>query len=336
MSSRPWLWVTVVVFSLAVPVGYAPLFVLGPTIARETYDSAAVFGIVTAAYGAGALIGALVGLRWRPAPPDAGGVPRDRGVAADAGVVRSSACPWRSSWRCRSATGMGFALFEVFWDTTMAERIPPHALSRASAWEWMGSLALLPIGYLLAGPAAEATQPGDGDGHRRDPHRDRAGNRPPAARHAHAAACRARFPRVTRFGSREYPKCHEAGMATGNARGRADGSRDRARRDDGARAGQRDHVGADRSPPPRRSRTPSSTARRATRAASSCASSMEDGLLHVEIADCGCFRVRSDIEAGRATVDAACRSSRRSWTTSRWCRTAARPGCASRSGSRLA
>src|SRR5215208_5450854 len=33
VSSRPWLWVTVVVFALAVPLGYAPLFVLGPTIA---------------------------------------------------------------------------------------------------------------------------------------------------------------------------------------------------------------------------------------------------------------------------------------------------------------
>jgi MFS family permease len=57
------------------------------------------------------------------------------------------------------ATGIGFALFEVLWDTTMAERIPPHALSRASAWEWMGSLVLLPVGYLLAGPAAEASSP---------------------------------------------------------------------------------------------------------------------------------------------------------------------------------
>ena len=38
-----------------------------------------------------------------------------------------------------------------------------------------------------------------------------------------------------------------------------------------------DHVGADRSPPPRRSPTRSSTARRATRAASSCAWSIEDG-----------------------------------------------------------
>ena len=113
VSSRPWLWVTVVVFSLAVPLGYAPLFVLGPTIAKETYDSAAVFGIVTAAYGAGALIGALIGLRWRPAPSDAGGVPRDRGVAADDRRRSPWARPWRSSAARRSATGMGFALFEV-------------------------------------------------------------------------------------------------------------------------------------------------------------------------------------------------------------------------------
>jgi len=55
------------------------------------------------------------------------------------------------------ATGIGFALFDVFWNTTMAEQIPPHALSRASAWEWMGSLVLLPVGYLAAGPLADAT-----------------------------------------------------------------------------------------------------------------------------------------------------------------------------------
>jgi len=55
------------------------------------------------------------------------------------------------------ATGAGFALFDVFWDTTLAEQIPPHALSRASAWEWMGSLVLLPVGFLAAGPVADAT-----------------------------------------------------------------------------------------------------------------------------------------------------------------------------------
>jgi MFS family permease len=158
VSSRPWLWVTVVVFSLAVPVGYAPLFVLGPTIAKETYDSAAVFGIVTAAFGAGALTGAVIGLRWRPRHP----------MRAAFFVIAvwplmlvsfAAGAPVALVVLLSIATGAGFALFEVLWDTTMAERIPPHALSRASAWEWMGSLALLPIGYLLAGPAAEASSP---------------------------------------------------------------------------------------------------------------------------------------------------------------------------------
>jgi MFS family permease len=158
VSSRPWLWVTVVVFSLAVPLGYAPLFVLGPTIARETYDSAAVFGIVTAAYGAGALAGALVGLRWRPRHPMRAAF---LVIAVWPLMIVSFAigAPVALVLPLSVATGMGFALFEVLWDTTMAERIPPHALSRASAWEWMGSLALLPIGYLLAGPAAKASSP---------------------------------------------------------------------------------------------------------------------------------------------------------------------------------
>jgi MFS family permease len=158
VSSRPWLWVTVVVFALAVPLGYAPLFVLGPTIAKETYDSAAVFGIVTAAYGAGALLGALIGFRWRPRHPMRAAffviaVWPLMLVSFATGVPVALVLP------LSVATGVGFALFDVFWDTTMAERIPSHALSRASAWEWMGSLALLPIGYLLAGPAADASSP---------------------------------------------------------------------------------------------------------------------------------------------------------------------------------
>jgi len=58
-----------------------------------------------------------------------------------------------------AATGSGFALFDILWNTAMAERIPPHALSRASSYQWMGSLILLPVGFLAAGPAAEATSP---------------------------------------------------------------------------------------------------------------------------------------------------------------------------------
>jgi MFS family permease len=156
VRTRAWLWVTVVVFALAVPVGYAPIYVLGPTVAEETYNSTAVFGVVTASYGAGALAGALIGFRWRPRHPMRAAflviaVWPLMLVAFATGVTILLVVP------LAVATGAGFALFDVFWNTTMAEQIPPHALSRASAWEWMGSLVLLPVGYLAAGPLAEAT-----------------------------------------------------------------------------------------------------------------------------------------------------------------------------------
>jgi hypothetical protein len=50
-----------------------------------------------------------------------------------------------------TVAGAGIGLFAVLWETALAQRIPPHLLSRVSAWDWMGSLALLPAGYLLSG-----------------------------------------------------------------------------------------------------------------------------------------------------------------------------------------
>jgi hypothetical protein len=139
-----------------VPLGYAPLFVLGPTIANETYDSAAVFGVVTAGYGAGALAGALIGFRWRPRHPMRAAF-LVISIWPLTVIAFALGAPLALVIPLSVATGAGFALFDVFWNTTMAEQIPPRALSRASAYEWMGSLALLPLGFIAAGPLAEAT-----------------------------------------------------------------------------------------------------------------------------------------------------------------------------------
>ena len=156
VRSRAWLWVTVAVFALAVPLGYAPLFVLGPTIAEDLYGSAALFGVVSALFGAGAFLGGLAGLRWRPRRPMRAafcviGAWPVLIVAFGAGAPVALVVP------LAIATGAGFALFDVLWSTAMAERIPPDALSRVSSYDWMGSLLLLPVGYLLAGSLADAT-----------------------------------------------------------------------------------------------------------------------------------------------------------------------------------
>jgi hypothetical protein len=76
---------------------------------------------------------------------------RDRGVRARR--------PAGSSVPAFVAAGVGIALFGVWWETAIAERVPPHLLSRVSSYDWMGSLALLPVSYLLAGPLGEAFGP---------------------------------------------------------------------------------------------------------------------------------------------------------------------------------
>lgn len=50
--------------------------------------------------------------------------------------------------------GAGLILGNTVWETTLQQRIPADVLSRVSAYDWLGSLAFLPLGYALAGPLA--------------------------------------------------------------------------------------------------------------------------------------------------------------------------------------
>ena len=43
--------------------------------------------------------------------------------------------------------GLSFGVFGPLWDTTMQRELPPDVLSRASAYDWFGSLVLLPVGF---------------------------------------------------------------------------------------------------------------------------------------------------------------------------------------------
>ena len=53
-----------------------------------------------------------------------------------------------------AVSGIGIAVFGTLWDTTLQQQIPPVALSRVSAYDWLGSVALIPLGYALTGPLA--------------------------------------------------------------------------------------------------------------------------------------------------------------------------------------
>jgi len=53
-------------------------------------------------------------------------------------------------------TGVGFAFGDAIWMSTLQRCVPEHALSRISSFDWLGSVALNPIGYALIGPLAVA------------------------------------------------------------------------------------------------------------------------------------------------------------------------------------
>ncbi|MGI8428434.1 MAG: MFS transporter, partial [Solirubrobacteraceae bacterium] len=105
--------------------------------------------------GACAVCGALVGLRWRPARPLRAGLLLVLAWPFQAAALALGA-PLALVVGCALATGFGFSLVTIWWETALARHIPPHALSRVSAYDWMGSLALLPLGFVLAGPLAGA------------------------------------------------------------------------------------------------------------------------------------------------------------------------------------
>ena len=52
--------------------------------------------------------------------------------------------------------GIGFAVGETLWVTTLQRNVPERALSRISSFDWLGSVALNPIGYALIGPLSVA------------------------------------------------------------------------------------------------------------------------------------------------------------------------------------
>jgi MFS family permease len=154
VKERPWVWATISSYSVALLLGLAPFFVVGATVAHDVYGSEAVFGISNAAWGLGAVSAAVVGSKWRPRRPMLVGTL----VSAPWGlciVAFAAGPPVEVVYLLMAAGGAGYGLFTIWWDTALAERIPPHLLSRVSAWDWMGTLALLPLGYVLAGPLAE-------------------------------------------------------------------------------------------------------------------------------------------------------------------------------------
>jgi MFS family permease len=156
VRSRPWVWATIAAFTGTVLCVFALWYSLAPGISRSLYGSVGVFGVLESLAGVGAVAGALVGMRWRPEHPLFTGLVLMIVSWPPLSFALALGAPLAIVIALSLMTGFGFSLFIIWWETALAQHIPAHALSRVSAYDWMGSLALLPVGYFVAGPLAGA------------------------------------------------------------------------------------------------------------------------------------------------------------------------------------
>lgn len=155
VAARPWVWVTISAFSVTLMCSYATWMTLGPAVTRDVYGGVGLYGVFVALYGVGCVAGTLLAAVWRSPRPMRdtlllAAVWPAMSIVLALGIPRGIAGAWMV------VGGLQNGLFMVIWETALARHIPPAALSRVSSYDWMGSLALLPIGFVAAGPLASA------------------------------------------------------------------------------------------------------------------------------------------------------------------------------------
>ena len=148
------MWLIVVGASLGNMVS-AVWLVLGAQISKTSLGGPRAWALILAALGVGSLVGGFVALRVRVRHPLYFGGSLLVFLALPSALLALHA-PVLIIASGALLAGLGNMVFNSLWETALQRHIPPAALSRVSAYDWFGSLAFAPVGYVIAGPAAVA------------------------------------------------------------------------------------------------------------------------------------------------------------------------------------
>ena len=132
---------------------FPALLVLGPLVAKEELGGAGAWGTILALQSVGAVLGGIYALRLKVRRP----LVVCQLLVIPAGLVLAALAvplPLLGIAGFSLAVGIGFALGNTLWMTTLQRNVPDHTLSRISSFDWFGSVALNPIGYALIGAIA--------------------------------------------------------------------------------------------------------------------------------------------------------------------------------------
>jgi hypothetical protein len=149
-TARTWVWANLVVIG-AGNMANGITFIVGAYVAKRYLGGAGAWSLIVASFGAGAVIGGLVALRIHPRRPL---------LVANIGITFLAIPPALLALRAPAVfvavgglvAGFGVSAANPLWETALQRHIPSRALSRVSAYDWLVSLALAPVGQMLVGP----------------------------------------------------------------------------------------------------------------------------------------------------------------------------------------
>jgi MFS family permease len=152
--ARPWMRATLTA-DLFANFAIAPYLVLGPLVVRDHLGGATDWGLMMATGAAGGIAGGALVLRWKP----------KRLLVAAYSVLLAIPLALLSLVPPLPLPllMLGSALFtfsivvgNTFWSTAEQQHIPNEVLGRVDSVSWMVSIAIMPLAFAVAGPAADA------------------------------------------------------------------------------------------------------------------------------------------------------------------------------------
>jgi MFS family permease len=155
VRTRRWLWTIIAYWCASAVFAFPAFFVLGPYIAKQSLGGASAWAAILTTGGVGGLAGALVGMRIKPR--------RQLLTILLLMLLQWPALVMLALRAPTAAIAAGFFSFSfgmgwgwVLWPTIIQQQIPEYAISRVSAFDYVGTLALNPIALALVGPIAIA------------------------------------------------------------------------------------------------------------------------------------------------------------------------------------
>ncbi len=156
VRAHTWLWATLLMAALAVLCFFGPTEVLVPVLIKDEFDQGAgAYGAVLAAIGLGTVLGTFViGQRGIPARE----ITVLYGFWAVAVLGLCGYAVSQAAWQVAAfgfAFGIGEGVGAVIWATLMQVRVPEQLRGRVSSLDWLLSLALMPVSFVVTAPIAE-------------------------------------------------------------------------------------------------------------------------------------------------------------------------------------